>query len=64
MFELISKQFKFPGQISVCRVMGDDTVGPDREREIRLDGDASTKYLGAESLSRQKPFLTITATRS
>ena len=58
----MSAQCVFP--IAASTLMGDDTVGPDREREIRLDGDASTKYLGAESLSRQKPFLTITATRS
>ena len=58
----MSAQCVFP--IAASMLMGDDTVGPDREREIRLDGDASTKYLGAESLSRQKPFLTITATRS
>ena len=58
----MSAQCVFP--IAASMLMGDDTVGPDREREIRLDGDASTKYLAAESLSRQKPFLTITATRS
>ena len=58
----MSAQCVFP--IAASMLMGDDTVGPDREREIRLDGDASTKYLGAESLSRQKPFLTITASTS